>query len=163
MHIDEITNSRESSSQLENERLTHGNARTFLLESLTCAIAASLARKGELEQAESLLHPFSSEVTPGAEVIDLLAKVYAQQGKLDEAQALWLQLIQKEPSNPHFFKALQECNNLKSKRSPHFFWRYLSILILMVTIVFNMINKATCSSRKELFLSYREKTNRQLY
>lgn len=83
-----------------------------LVESGILAKAADMARKGELQQAELLLQPLANK--PGAPVytIDLLAKVYAQQKKIREAQALWLRSLQLEPSNKHILRALMRCAEL---------------------------------------------------
>ncbi|MDD5700746.1 MAG: hypothetical protein PHU23_01745 [Dehalococcoidales bacterium] len=83
-----------------------------LVESGILARAADLARKGELQQAELLLQPLANK--PGAPVytIDLLAKVYAQQKKIREAQVLWLRALQMEPSNKHILRALMRCAEL---------------------------------------------------
>jgi len=84
-----------------------------LLESVTVALAALLARKGELKQAEALLLPLANEPKSQIDTLDLLAKVYAQQGKMEEARTLWLRALQKEPSNTHFLRALLNCANVQ--------------------------------------------------
>ncbi len=82
--------------------------------------AAVLARKGELSQAEILLTPLIESNTPRIETMDLLAKIYAQQGRIDQAQALWLKASQQEPSNLHFLTALRLCAYYKKPRIQQF-------------------------------------------
>ena len=77
-----------------------------LAESAALAWAAVLARKGKLVQAENLLLPMANKPQAGTNAMDLLAKVYVQQKKIDEAQALWLRALQIEPNNMHFLRAL---------------------------------------------------------
>ncbi|MBN1191223.1 MAG: hypothetical protein JXA46_15815 [Dehalococcoidales bacterium] len=83
-----------------------------LIESGILARAANLARKGDLQQAELLLQPLANKPGAPVHIIDLLAKVYAQQKKIREAQVLWLRALQMEPSNKHILKALLRCAEL---------------------------------------------------
>ena len=77
-----------------------------LLESVLLAKAAFSARGGKLNEAEVILLPLANKPNPRTGTLDLLAKVYAQQGKTEEARALWLRALQEEPSNGHFLRAL---------------------------------------------------------
>ena len=87
-----------------------------LLESVILARAAFLARKGELKQAENVLLPLVNKSKARIHAVDLLAKVYAQQGKIEEARALWLRALQEEPSNTHFLRALlQLCKSSRRR------------------------------------------------
>ena len=94
--------------------------------------ARTLARSGDLPQADSLLKTLSDTDSSRIEVIDLLAKVYAQQGKIDQARALWLQALQREPSNIHFLSALTLCAYHKKSKLEHFVLRYLWLLLAVV-------------------------------
>lgn len=80
-----------------------------LLETILLARATLLARKGELTQAEALLIPLTNRSDSRIEALDLLGKVYAQQGEIKQAQATWLKALQREPSNLHFLGALRLC------------------------------------------------------
>ena len=84
-------------------------ARSQLLESVTVARAALLARRGKLEQAETMLLALVNWSPLKASTLDLLAKVYAQQNKMKEAQDTWLRAAQIERSNIHFYRALIRC------------------------------------------------------
>lgn len=94
--------------------------------------AGALARRGKLLEAENLLRPLADSDSARIEVIDLLAKVYARQGKIDQAQALWLKALQRDPSNTHFLSALRLCACLKKSRFDQFVLRYLWILLVVV-------------------------------
>ena len=91
-----------------------------------------LARRGELLQAEDLLKTLSDSDSSRVEVIDLLARIYAQQGKIDQAQALWLKALQGDPSNTHFLSALKLCACLKKPRFEQFVLRYLWVLLVVI-------------------------------
>jgi len=94
--------------------------------------AGALAQRGDLLQAEDLLKTLSESDSSRIEVIDLLAKIYAQQGKIDQAQALWLKALQRDPSNIHFLSALRICAYYKRSRLEQFVLRYLWLLIAVV-------------------------------
>jgi len=94
--------------------------------------AGALARRGDLLQAEDLLRTLSDSDSSRIEAIDLLAKIYAQQGKIDQAQALWLKALQRDPYNIHFLSALRSCACLKKSRFEQFVLRYLWLLLVVI-------------------------------
>jgi len=94
--------------------------------------AGALARRGDLLQAEDLLRTLSDTDSSRIEVIDLLAKIYVQQGKIDQAQTLWIKALQRDPSNTHFLSALRLCACLRRSRSEQFVLRYLWVLLVVV-------------------------------
>ena len=94
--------------------------------------AGLLARRGNLREAENLLSTLSDADSRRIEVLDLLAKVYAQQGKIDQAQVMWLQALQRYPSNTHFLSALRLCASYKQSRFQQFVLRYLWLLLVVV-------------------------------
>jgi tetratricopeptide (TPR) repeat protein len=94
--------------------------------------AGSLARRGDLLEAENLLTTLSDSDNTRIEVIDLIAKVYAQQGKIDQAQAMWLQALQRYPSNTHYLSALKLCASCRQSRFEQFVSRYLWLLLVVV-------------------------------
>lgn len=93
--------------------------------------AGALARRGDLLEAENLLTTLSDSDSTRVEVIDLLAKVYAQQGKIDQAQTMWLQALQRYPSNTHFLSAVRLCACCKESRFEQFVSRYLWLLLVV--------------------------------
>jgi predicted negative regulator of RcsB-dependent stress response len=115
--MDDINKWR-SQSQLEKDKHQMTNLSpqpndSRLTESLNMAWASLLARKGKLQQAEVIMLPIASQPNASTQSIDLLAKIYAQQRKINEARILWLRALQMEPSNKHFIKALLRCSDLK--------------------------------------------------
>jgi predicted Zn-dependent protease len=81
-------------------------------ETVALTWAATLARKGKLPQAEALLRPFANKAQATPDVLDMLAKIYAQQMKIEEARNLWLRAVQLDPDNTHFYRALIRCADL---------------------------------------------------
>lgn len=71
--------------------------------------AAAMARRGRLEEAALLLEPVTAHPEAGADVLDLLARIRAQQGRLDDARALWRAALDRAPGEPRFEKALARC------------------------------------------------------
>jgi predicted Zn-dependent protease len=106
-----------ASERLQQAAMQENTPHSQLVESVTLAQAALLARKGKLKQAETLLLPLANRSQSRVSTLDLLAKVYAQQGKIEEAKALWLRASQIEPSNAHFRRALLRCTNLQRHKS----------------------------------------------
>ena len=94
--------------------------------------AALLARKGEYVEAENLLEPLCNSDNLRIEIIDLLAKIYVQQDKIEQAQALWLKALQNDPSNIHLLSALRICAYYTKSRSEHFILQHLWLLISIV-------------------------------
>jgi len=91
--------------------------------------AAILARKGDLSQAENLLTPLIKNTTPRTGTMDLLAKIYAQQGRIDQAQALWMQASQRDPSNLHFLAALRLCAQYRKPRIQQFILQHSRLVV----------------------------------
>jgi len=94
--------------------------------------AGELARRGDLLQAEDLLRTLSDRDNSRPEVLDLLARIYAQQSRIDQAQALWIKALQGDPSNIHFLSALKLCACLKKSRFEQFILRYLWVLLVVI-------------------------------
>ena len=95
-----------------NEPRAEDTSDSKIEETVTLAWAAVLARKGKLKQAEALLHPLANKPQAIVAILDLLAKVYAQQRKIVEARSLWLRAVQLNPDNTHFYRALIRCADL---------------------------------------------------
>lgn len=102
--------------------------------------AALLARKGNHVEAENLLEPLCNSANLGIELIDLLAKIYAQQGKIEQAQVLWLKALERDPYNLHILAALRMCAYYRRPTSEHFMLKYSWLLIANVLwFIINMI------------------------
>ena len=116
----------QESASINQEDSSHQN--TMLA---TITQATSFARKGDRAQATNLLKPLYDNNNLPIEIIDLLAKIYAQQGKIEQAQALWLRALQLEPSNLHILSALRMCAFYKKTRYEHFILQHSWLLFLI--------------------------------
>ena len=94
--------------------------------------ASESALHGNYLQAEGLLKPLIEKGNCRMEVLDLMARIYAQQGKYQEAQKLWLLLIEKDPSNLHFISALKMCAIQQRPNNIVFTQQYSWLLILVL-------------------------------
>lgn len=125
-----------------------------LVESAILARAAILSRERELKQAEILLLPLASKAQSQTATLDLLARIYAQQGRIEEARALWLRALHKEPSNAHFLRAVSQCENLQHLGHRRFFLsRIIGLKIFVAAGV--VVSAIVCLSRKA-YLTARE-------
>lgn len=89
--------------------------------------AARLARRGHYDAAEAMLVtlPAGSPLRPS--ILDLKAKIFAQQGRYSEAEACWREALTLAPDNKAFRQALAAI--AQERRYP--FW----LRIIIVTIV----------------------------
>lgn len=69
--------------------------------------AAELARSGDYASAENRLAEWTQGQCPLAPAFDLRARMAAQQGRLAEAQALWLRALQIDPDNAAYAAGLR--------------------------------------------------------
>lgn len=72
----------------------------------TLATAANLARRGQYAEAETLLASLPTDGPMAAPILDLKARVFAQQGRYVEAEACWIEAIRQSPGNPAYQAAL---------------------------------------------------------
>ena len=84
-----------------------------VLDTVVLSQATRLARDGRLPDAEQLLAGRAHAPDTPAVVLDLLAKVYAQQGRLAEACNLWTRALQADPGNPAMAGALAKATAAK--------------------------------------------------
>lgn len=123
-------------ADIRRKTLREGSNSLSLLESVTIVLAASSARKGRFKEAEDLLSPLIVDSGSRTDALDLLAKVYAQQGKIEEAQHLWQQALINDPDNRLFQEALQDCKEILSRGHTLIMWQILRRLVIACSIVF---------------------------
>jgi len=117
-----------------------------LIEVLIGAQAAELARQGQLKQAEAFLYPLTQQREVSPFIIDLLARILAQQNRIDEAKMLWQRALMMQPDNEAFQKAIARCDQIKRFQLRLSFWRMtlmsfiVAWFILTVIIIFNNLN-----------------------
>lgn len=68
--------------------------------------AASLARLGLYEDAERALVSVPTRGPLAPQILDLAARVYAQQGRLLDAERCWVEAVRLVPTNPAFHAGL---------------------------------------------------------
>jgi tetratricopeptide (TPR) repeat protein len=111
--------------KLENEAYT-------LLDSILVSKASDLALKGRYGEAEGLLNPLTHTSEPSTEALDLLAKIYAQQGMILEARNAWKIALQFDPNNQDYVKAIAKCERVVV---PDFKWSKLFYLVFLLLII----------------------------
>ncbi len=78
-----------------------------VLARLVLAQAARLARRGDYRPAEALLGEAARAASgPRADILDLRARIHAQQGRMAEAEALWREALSLDPGNSDIQAAL---------------------------------------------------------
>jgi flagellar motor protein MotB len=86
-----------------------------LLDQLMLARAAELARAGHYLEAEKILSAAGDEKEYAPPVLDLLARVRAQQGHLAEAEQLWTRASRLDPLNNAYQMALRRAAALQQR------------------------------------------------
>jgi predicted Zn-dependent protease len=76
---------------------------------LTINEALNIAKQGRYSVAESILKPLVYRDSAIVEAVDLLAKIYAQQGQIKKAQELWFKMLKDDPSNLRAIASLKKC------------------------------------------------------
>jgi tetratricopeptide (TPR) repeat protein len=86
-----------------------------LLTDMVAAHAAALARRGKYHDAEELIEPIIATGEARAELVDLMARIRVQQGRVDEAIVLWRTALAADGANAKFRAAL---DSLARNRHP---------------------------------------------
>jgi len=113
------------------------------LETLMMAQAAEWARQGNLNHVEAFLRPLAQQPEASPYILDLLAKVLAQQGRFKEAKELWQRASIIQPDNENFLRAITRCEHFQSARQSVPIWQaVLAIVgvvwfILTITLLLN--------------------------
>jgi type VI secretion system protein ImpK len=106
-----------------------------LLDQMTLARAAELARAGHYAEAEEILSAGKDETRYGPVVIDLLARIHAQQGRLEEAEKLWTRAVLLDPANSTYVLALRRAAALRhGSRRPRIVLSLVAGVILCALI-----------------------------
>ena len=82
------------------------SSRDLLRDRQALAAAALLARRGSYQEAENTLAVLPLTGSLGPETLDLKAKICAQQGRLVEAQAAWMEAVRQSPGNASYRRSL---------------------------------------------------------
>lgn len=99
----------------------------------TLNAAARAARSGRFQEAEVLMSSLPLDGPLGPATLDLKAKLYAQQGRLVEAQLCWMEAVRQSPGNEPYRRSLQYVTRiLRPSRFPAII--YMTALALLLSI-----------------------------
>ncbi|WP_242884327.1 OmpA/MotB family protein [Actinomadura litoris] len=91
---------------------------------LALAQARTLARHGRYAEAEAILTDAGRDADPSVPLLDLLARVHAQQGRLDEADAAWDEAEHLAPGSPEIAECRRRVAKARARRSARPAWPY---------------------------------------
>ena len=104
---------------------------TTILSQNQLAIAAEYARSGEFALAEDILDSIKDEKLSHA-VLELQAKIKAQQGDYESACNLWREALNENTTCPECIAGLQRAKSILSSKAPKFWVKRLWALILIL-------------------------------
>lgn len=99
--------------------------------------ATKLARRGRYQQAQNLLASLPADKAHSPNVLDLKAKMLAQQGHFSEAEHYWQEALKHSPGNPSYRRALL-CLS-ESGRSPSPLGSFLMLAIAIVLLMLMLV------------------------
>lgn len=116
-----------------------------LIEQTSLARAADLARAGKYKEAEAVINEamHSGKATPV--LLDLLAKIHAQQGNWDQAEAAWKVAHQLDPQNEAYAASLQRVTQSRRFHPPLlWFWGIgaLALIALVAVGILLLVNSS---------------------
>jgi len=108
--------------------------------------AAQLARAGHYSSAEQLLASLPVEFRSNTEVLDLLARISAQQGLLTEAHGFWSRANQMDNASPAYQAGISRISATQRKTGNYYliktgigFTLVIALLILTLSVINNYI------------------------
>jgi lipopolysaccharide biosynthesis regulator YciM len=107
-----------------------------LIGTANLAMAARFARNRQYSQAEQIILPLINMPKPRSDALNLLAKIYAQQGRFQNAAAIWRLAQSQEPDNRQFQLALIECERSTAESQRHKDWTNVSRTFVVLNIIF---------------------------
>ena len=84
-----------------------------MIERTTLAHAADLARAGRYKEAEAALREGLRDREASEAILDLLARIHAQQGHWKEAKAAWTQALKINPASEQYEAGLRRIAQMK--------------------------------------------------
>lgn len=107
---------------------------------LKVANATNFARKGYHNQAEIIISEILKDYGDFSEILDLQARIYAQQGRIVEAEAIWRKALLLDPSNSAYQKALNRISKMQQRP----IWLVpLFYLIISLFLIFALVSGTT--------------------
>jgi len=104
-----------------------------LVDQVVLARAADLARAGRYAEAEALLQQELRDRKATPAILDLLARIHAQQGHWREAEAAWTQALQLRPANEMYTAGLRRISQVR-QRPMAFLWKPVIVSIAAALI-----------------------------
>ncbi|WP_433335363.1 OmpA family protein [Spirillospora sp. CA-294931] len=89
---------------------------------LALAQARTLARLGRYAEAEAILADVRDDGAPSVALLDLLARVHAQQGRLEEADAEWAEAERLAPGTPQIAEGRRRIARARARRTTRAAW-----------------------------------------
>ena len=120
-----------SQPKVSNSPQNNRDALWVIIETTTIAHATDLARAGHYTEAEAALKDVIREREATPAILDLLARIYAQQGHWKEAEAAWKQALQMEPENESYTAGLKRVAQMAHRP----FFPPLILLIITVLVI----------------------------
>jgi type VI secretion system protein ImpK len=106
-----------------------------LLQQALLSKAAELARKGRhAEAAQLLADALTDRGEAAVAVLELLARIYAQQGKFAEAERLWTQVLTLNPSHEVSRRGLDRIARIHRRRSRPLIVAFFAGVVLASTL-----------------------------
>jgi len=105
--------------------------------------AASLAREGQYEAAETLLLAVPSEFAT-APILDLTARIYAQKGNYIDAEKRWTEALQLDPRN----EAYQQCLKTSERQKLRPVWLPWATVFGVVSLAVGLATMVTLHSSR---------------
>src|SRR5215469_280967 len=105
--------------------------------------AASLAREGQYEAAETLLLAVPSEFAT-APILDLTARIYAQKGNYIDAEKRWTEALQLDPRN----EAYQQCLKTSERQRLRRVWLPWATVFGVVSLAVGLATMVTLHSSR---------------
>ena len=95
------------------------------------SLSTKAASKGDYTLAGSYISELLKSDSEVPVLLDLQAKISAQQGKFKEAEFLWKKCLKADPDNSNYISALNRINKLLSSKA----FRFHGVVRLLLTIV----------------------------
>lgn len=104
-----------------------------ILDRLEFETARNLARNGFFRDAQMILTGLLRK-SQEPHVLDLLARIYAQQGRIDEAKTLWEKAILLDPTNAEYAQGMAFISKMQQKRFPKYSQWKRFLLVAAITL-----------------------------
>ncbi|MDR3063091.1 MAG: hypothetical protein LBU40_03000 [Methanobrevibacter sp.] len=95
-------------------------------------LSSLLAIEQRFNEAEKLLFSLI-RLNKDADALDLLAKIYAQQRKFDEAEEIWTLALDTDKTNINYSKALIKCHEMKQNKTNNLN-KYIIVLLILIFV-----------------------------